>query len=148
MVMSVLAGEAAAKKVVQQQVVQRLAGHWGAQVLKNFPRAAIVAINKVLGPRFVTLTGSKVGVLVLGKQVPFMIGSAIGATGNVVFGLFVIKSADKILGPLPEAWEDAKPAKKTSAAKPRKAVTAKKTAATKAPAKKAISSKSPAKKAN
>jgi hypothetical protein len=56
-------------------------------------------------PRFVTKYGTKQGVLVLGKQIPFFIGVGIGAGGNHLFGWFVIKAAGKILGPPPELWD-------------------------------------------
>jgi hypothetical protein len=67
--------------------------------------AAIDAANKMLGPRFITKWGTKQGILVLGKQVPLMIGAAIGGGGNGLFGWFVVKSARKVLGPAPESWD-------------------------------------------
>ena len=99
----VLLGNSASVPILEQ-VVGRLAPHWGKALVKAIPREAIRQANKVLGPRFITLTGTKVGVLVLGKQVPFMIGAAVGGVGNGLLALFVVKSGRKILGSPPESW--------------------------------------------
>lgn len=70
---------------------------------------AINAANKVLGPRFITKYGAKQGVLVLGKQIPFAIGVALGAGGNHLFGWFVINATRKNLGTPPSWWDDNEP---------------------------------------
>lgn len=53
-----------------------------------------------MGRNFVTKWGTKQGVLVLGKQVPLMLGA---------FGWFVIKSGREILGPPPSEWSSKDP---------------------------------------
>ena len=58
-------------------------------------------VDKVLGKRFVTKDGTKHGVLVLGKQVPFGIGGVIGGAGNAAFARMTICSAQWAFGPTP-----------------------------------------------
>ncbi len=103
LVISVLLGDAAVKKAVEP-ILGRSVPYWGRAIVNSIPMSAITKANKVLGPRFITKYGTKQGVLVLGKQMPMLIGVGIGAAGNGAFGWFVIRSARKILGPLPPAW--------------------------------------------
>jgi hypothetical protein len=86
-------------------VLDKTVPYWGKQIVKAVPREAIKAINKLLGPRFVTLYGSRQGVLVLGKQIPAFIGAGIGAAGNALFGRGVIEATKKLLGPAPKNWD-------------------------------------------
>jgi hypothetical protein len=79
--------------------------YWGKAIVNKIPMSAINAANKVLGPRFITKYGTKQGVLVLGKQIPFGIGVLVGAGGNHGFGWLIIRSAKKILGPAPVTWD-------------------------------------------
>ncbi|MDN5763114.1 MAG: hypothetical protein L0H41_12460 [Microlunatus sp.] len=69
--------------------------------------SAVKAANKVLGPRFITKYGTKQGVLVLSKQVPFGVGAMLGGGGNHVFGRLSVKAANKVFGPPLEAWPGA-----------------------------------------
>ena len=103
LVMAVLVGDAAVKKAVEP-LLGRSVPYWGKAIVSSIPISAITKANKLLGPRFITKYGTKQGVLVLGKQVPFFIGVGIGAAGNGTFGWFVVRSARKILGPPPGAW--------------------------------------------
>lgn len=105
LVTAVLVGNSASTQVLEK-IIGRTAPYWGKKIVQAIPMAAINQANRVLGPRFITKWGVKTGVLVLGKQVPFMIGAAIGGGGNGLFGWFVVKSARKILGPLPESWDE------------------------------------------
>lgn len=114
LVTGVLVGNSASTQVLEK-VIGRAAPYWGKKVVQAIPMATIDAANKLLGPRFITKWGTKQGILVLGKQVPLMIGAAIGGGGNGLFGWFVVKSARKILGPAPETW-DAEEESKTSEA--------------------------------
>lgn len=104
LVTGVLVGNSASTQVLEK-VIGRAAPYWGKKVVQAIPMAAIDAANKMLGPRFITKWGTKQGILVLGKQVPLMIGAAIGGGGNGLFGWFVVKSAQKVLGPAPESWD-------------------------------------------
>lgn len=103
LVASILIGNNASVKIIEQ-AIGRTAPYWGKLVVQAIPIKAVNAINKVLGPRFVVKWASTRGVLVLGKQIPMWIGAGIGATGNALFGTFVVKSAQKILGPAPKTW--------------------------------------------
>ena len=65
------------------ELVERLAGGasaWRALLLDKKGRAK--EINKVLRRHLVTRYGSKQGALVLGRALPFLVGSAVGAAGN------------------------------------------------------------------
>mgnify|MGYP001814365270 CR=1 FL=1 len=64
----------------------RTGAHWGRTAVNNIPISTIRQVNKILGLNFVTKYGTKQGILVLGKAVPFRIGAAIDAGGNYAFG--------------------------------------------------------------
>ena len=104
LVMTVLVGESASSAVLEP-LTKRTAVHWGRQIVKMIPKDAILKANKVMGRNFVTKYGTKQGILVLGTQIPFFIGTGIGAGGNALFGWFIVKAARKILGPPPKDWE-------------------------------------------
>lgn len=103
LVMSVLAGNSAASAVLEP-LIGRTAPYWGKKIVETIPMSVISAANAVLGPRFITKYGAKQGVLILGKQIPLFIGIGIGAGGNSLFALFIIKTTKKILGPPPTTW--------------------------------------------
>lgn len=107
LVMSVLAGNSAATAVLEP-LIGRTAPYWGKKIVETIPMSVISAANSVLGPRFITKYGAKQGVLILGKQIPLFIGIGIGAGGNSLFGLFIIKTTKKILGPPPTSWSSFK----------------------------------------
>ena len=111
LVSSALLGDVAAKKLIEKSVGP-IAKHWGKTIVNAFSRDAIKALNKVLGPRFLTITGSKTGVIVLSKQIPFMIGAALGASLNVAFATGVLKATKVILGAAPKVWPQIKAAPK------------------------------------
>lgn len=104
LVTSVLVGNTAAT-VTLEPLIGHTAPYWGKKIVESIPMSVINKANKVLGPRFITKYGTKQGVLVLGKQIPLFIGVGIGAGGNFLFGRSIIKSSQKILGPVPESWE-------------------------------------------
>jgi hypothetical protein len=101
--MAVMLGEAGAKSV--QQVAERTGQHWAKHVVRGIPQANINAINKVLGRHFVTKYGTKQGIVVLGRVVPFGIGAAIGGAANAAFSHGIIKAADRAFGVAPATWE-------------------------------------------
>ena len=104
LVMSVLLGDAAASATLEP-ILARSVPYWGRQIVKAIPMSTINKMNKVMGPRFITKYGTKQGLVVLGIQLPFLIGSAVGGAGNGLFGWFVVKAAKRILGPPPETWD-------------------------------------------
>ena len=104
LVSAVLLGQSATG--VLEKVIGKVAPHWGKILVgpNVLSREVIKKINMVMGPSFVTLYGSKTGVLVVGKQAPLMIGAVIGGAGNALFATGIIKSAKKIFGPPQDAW--------------------------------------------
>lgn len=103
LVMAVLIGDGASVRIMDG-LLGRAVPHWGRLIVDKIPMVAINRANKILGPRFVTKYGAKQGVLVLGMQVPALIGAAIGGGGNYAFGWMTINAAKRILGPPPTTW--------------------------------------------
>lgn len=87
-----------------RRAADRTGAHWGRLAVEAIPMQHIRAINKVLGKNFVTKYGTKQGILVLGKAVPFGIGSAIGGVGNYAFGQVTVRAARSAFGELPDEW--------------------------------------------
>ncbi|EFC82855.1 TerD family protein [Parafrankia sp. EUN1f] len=104
LVMAIMLGDAGAKGI--GQVAERTGQHWARQIVRGIPQAKINAINRVLGPHFVTKYGAKKGVIVLGKVVPFGIGAVIGGAANGLFSQGIIKAADRAFGNPSQSWED------------------------------------------
>jgi len=102
LLLAVLMGEGGSKVV--QKMAGRTAPYWAKTITTNVPMSTINAINKVLGPHFVTKYGAKQGVLVLGRDLPFGIGAAIGAGGNALLGRTTIAGARRAFGPAPDTW--------------------------------------------
>lgn len=102
LLLAVLMGDGGSKIV--QKMAGRTGPYWGRSITKSVPMSTIDAINKVLGPRFVTKYGTKQGVLVLGRHLPLGLGAAIGATGNALLGRTTIAGARRAFGPAPDAW--------------------------------------------
>lgn len=102
--LAVMLGDSGARAV--NKVAQRTGQHWARQVVQRIPMSQIHAINKVLGRNFVTKYGTKQGVVVLGRVVPFGIGAAIGASANAAMSTMVIRSARRAFGPPPQDWDE------------------------------------------
>ncbi|MGL4174837.1 MAG: hypothetical protein ACRCSN_02070 [Dermatophilaceae bacterium] len=102
LLLGVLLGDAGASSV--QKVAARTGPHWGRAVVTSVPVEALRQVNRVLGHNFITKYGTRQGVLVLGKQVPFGIGAAIGGVGNAAFARLTIRSARRAYGPPPAHW--------------------------------------------
>ena len=102
LVMAIMLGEAGAASV--HRVAERTGQHWARRVINGIPMSQIHAINNVLGRNFVTKYGTKQGIVVLGKVIPFGIGAVIGAGANAAFSQGVIKAADRAFGDPPASW--------------------------------------------
>lgn len=102
LVMGVLMGNSGSRVV--EKVAGRAGPHWAKSFVKAVPMAKIDAVNKVLGPRFVTKYGTKQGVLVLGRDLPLGIGAVIGAGGNAALGGVTVSGARRAFGPAPPDW--------------------------------------------
>lgn len=95
---------------VGSQTVQEAAGrsgaYWGKNIVRKIPISNLKQINKVLGHNFVTKYGTKQGILVLGKAIPFGIGVLIGGGGNAAFARMTVASGRRAFGPAPAEWPD------------------------------------------
>lgn len=104
LLLGVLLGDLGSQTV--QQAAGKTGAYWGKNIVKSIPVSTLKRINKVLGPNFITKYGTKQGVLVLGKTIPFGIGVFIGAGGNAAFARMTITSARRAFGPAPAEWPD------------------------------------------
>jgi hypothetical protein len=105
LVMAVMLGDAGAKSV--SKVAERTGQHWARQLVRAIPPSKILAVNKVLGKNFVTKYGTKQGILVLGRVIPFGIGAVIGGTANAVFSQGIITASNRAFGAHPsQTWEN------------------------------------------
>ena len=100
LLLSLLLGEGGSSFV--SKAAGRTGGHWAAQIVSNIPISQITRINKVLGRNFVTKYGTKQGLLVLGRAVPFGLGAGIGAAGNAAVGWGVVKGVRRAFGDPPD----------------------------------------------
>jgi hypothetical protein len=103
LVMAVMLGDAGAKGI--GALAERTGQHWARQLVRRIPRAKLDAVNKVLGRYFVTKYGTKKGILVLGKVLPFGIGAVIGGIANGVFSQGIITASNRAFGTPPPSWE-------------------------------------------
>jgi hypothetical protein len=103
LVMAVMLGDAGAKGI--SKVAERTGQHWARHVVKGIPQANINAVNKVLGRYFVTKYGTKKGIIVLGRIVPFGIGALIGGTANGFFSHGIIVASTRAFGAPSQVWE-------------------------------------------
>lgn len=99
LVQTVLIGESAVTAL--NTGAGRSVPYWGRQIVERIPMSAVNTANKILGPRFITKYGTKQGVMVLSKQVPFGIGAGLGAGANHLVGRAIVKTAKKVFGPPP-----------------------------------------------
>jgi hypothetical protein len=97
LLLTVLLGDSGASFV--EKAAGRTGKHWGKLLTEAIPISTITKVNKVLGRWFVTKYGTKQGILVIGRLVPFGIGAGIGGAGNALFGRTVIAGARRAFGP-------------------------------------------------
>lgn len=86
-------------------VAERTGKHWAKAVVKSIPKSSIQKVNRVLGRNFVTRYGTRQGVVVLGKLIPFGIGAVIGGTVNGVISQGIIRASNTAFGPIPASWD-------------------------------------------
>jgi hypothetical protein len=103
LVQTVLIGDSAITAL--SKGADRTVPYWGKQIVRAIPMSAVNKANKVLGPRFITKYGTKQGVLVLSKQVPFGLGIGAGALSNHLIGRTIVGTAKRVFGPAPEFFE-------------------------------------------
>ncbi len=102
LVLAVLIGNGGVETV--RKMAERTGRHWAKGIVASVPMTTVRRINSVLGRNFVTRQGTRQGILVLGRDVPFGIGAGIGAGGNYLLGKGSVKAARKAFGPAPESW--------------------------------------------
>jgi hypothetical protein len=99
---AVLLGDAGSEAV--KRASERIGKHWAKRLVAGISPASLKQVNKILGHNFVTKYGTKQGILVLGREVPFGIGAGLGAGGNYLLARATIKAARGAFGPAPKAW--------------------------------------------
>lgn len=104
LVMAVMLGDAATNGV--GTIAERTGQHWARQLVTGIPRSKIVAVNKVLGKNFVTKYGTKQGIVVLGRVIPFGIGAVIGGTANAIISQGIITASNRAFGAPSQSWEN------------------------------------------
>lgn len=97
LLLAILAGPGGAAAV--EKVAGRTGAHWGRRLTQSVSIDVIRRVNRVLGRNFVTKYGTKQGILVLGKTIPFGIGAAIGAGGNATMARLVVRMTRSAFGP-------------------------------------------------
>jgi hypothetical protein len=111
LVLAVLLGNGAEKAI--HKVAERTGQHWARHTLDAIPAASLRQINKYIGRNFVTKYGTKQGIIVLGKVVPFGFGAVIGGGANFLVGRTIIEASRRAFGkprtafaPAEERFED------------------------------------------
>lgn len=90
LVLTILAGGPASQTV--NKIAKRVGVHWSNKLLQKIPGDSLRAINRLLGRNFVTKVGTKQGIIVLGKVIPFGIGAAVGGSLSFAMGHGMIKA--------------------------------------------------------
>jgi hypothetical protein len=103
LVLAVMLGDAGAKTV--GTVAERTGQHWARLLVNAVPYEKVLAVNKVLGKNFVTKYGTKQGIVVLGRVVPFGIGAVIGGVANGIFSQGIISASNRAFGSPSGSWE-------------------------------------------
>jgi hypothetical protein len=102
LVLGVILGSSGSKFI--PEIAGRTGRYWGRELVDRVPAAALKQVNKVLGRNFVTKYGTKEGIIVLGRIVPFGVGAVIGAGANALLARSAIQAARRAFGPPPTTW--------------------------------------------
>ncbi|GAA2669634.1 MULTISPECIES: hypothetical protein [Actinosynnema] len=70
------------------------------------PAEVIRALERVLGRNFITKYGTKQGIVVLGRAVPFGIGAVIGGGAGATAAALTVRAARHAFGPAPQTWPE------------------------------------------
>lgn len=103
LILGIFLGDAGTQAI--RTVAERTGQHWAKLAVTKIPYEKVLAINKVLGKNFVTKYGTKQGIVVLGRVIPFGVGLVIGGTANAIFSQAIISSSNRAFGPAPTNWE-------------------------------------------
>ncbi|SDC42944.1 hypothetical protein [Actinokineospora iranica] len=105
LVMGILLGQSGSETIIGK-IAERTGQHWGRQIVGKVPTATLRQINSVLGRNFVTKYGTKQGIVVLGRVVPFGIGAVIGGGANATVAALAVRAARRAFGPAPRSWPE------------------------------------------
>ncbi|GIH07177.1 hypothetical protein Rhe02_52440 [Rhizocola hellebori] len=101
-VMGIMLGGSGSATIAK--VAERTGQHWGRQIVAKVPAETLRQINNILGKHFVTKYGTKQGIIVLGRVVPFGIGAVVGGGANAAIATLAVKASRRAFGPPPESW--------------------------------------------
>lgn len=104
LVLGIMLGGSGSGSATTGKIAERTGNHWAKLIIESVPVTTLRQINHVLGRNFVTKYGTKQGIVVLGKVVPFGVGAAIGGGANLALAEGSIRSARRAFGPAPRAW--------------------------------------------
>jgi len=107
LVMGILLGESGSATI--GKVAERTGQHWARQLVTKVPMTTLKQINRVLGKNFITKYGTKQGIIVLGRVVPFGIGAVIGGGANATVAALAVRAARRAFGPAPQSWPETGP---------------------------------------
>ena len=103
LVMGIMLGQSGSETIIGK-VAERTGQHWARQLVGKVPSTTLRQINNVLGKNFVTKYGTKQGIIVLGRIVPFGIGAVIGGGANATVAAVAVRAARRAFGPAPRSW--------------------------------------------
>ncbi|MEV8443319.1 hypothetical protein AB0425_38585 [Actinosynnema sp. NPDC051121] len=112
LVMGVLLGQSGSTTI--GKVAERTGQHWARQLVGKVPVSTLRQINSVLGRNFITKYGTKQGIIVLGRAVPFGIGAVIGGGANATVATLAVRAARRAFGPAPQSWPETSPEPSTA----------------------------------
>ncbi len=101
-VMGILLGRSGSATIAR--VAERTGQHWGRQIVAKVPVETLRQINGILGKHFVTKYGTKQGIIVLGRMVPFGVGLVIGGGANAALAALTVGASHRAFGPSPTTW--------------------------------------------
>jgi hypothetical protein len=103
LVMGIMLGGSGAETI--PKLAEKTGQHWAKQIVAKVPASKLLQINKMLGKNFITKYGTKQGIIVLGRVVPFGIGAVIGGGANLLLAETAIRASRRAFGPPPESWD-------------------------------------------
>jgi hypothetical protein len=84
--------------------IGRPAQEWARQIVQRLPQQGVGRLNQTLGKRFVTRWATRQGALVLGRELPVLIGAGIGGVGNRALAKATVKGTREVFGSPPDEW--------------------------------------------
>lgn len=97
LLMAILLGDGGSSII--RRASERTGKHWARALIDGIPTASLKRVNDVLGRNFVTKWGTREGIIVLGRVIPFGIGAAIGGGANALMGQGTVKATQRAFGP-------------------------------------------------